>query len=222
MKEHYHGHRQRLKERYLKEPESLYDYEVVELLLGYVLRGRDVKPQAKELIEKAGSLNSILGFDHKKVKGLGKEAEIFFGAVKELFSRIGYEDIDTESIILNKPEKAAAFLKYKIGYESKEHFVALLMDVNKKLLGFKTFASGTVDRLAVFPREIAEEALAKKASFVILAHNHPSGSLSPSEEDIDLTEKLVNALGSLDIVVADHIIISKTGFYSFKREQLMV
>lgn len=69
MKEHYHGHRDRLKKRFRKEPESLYDYEVVELLLGYVLRGRDVKPHAKELLEKAGGMSSILGFDPAKVKG---------------------------------------------------------------------------------------------------------------------------------------------------------
>lgn len=221
MKEHYHGHRQRLKERYLKEPESLYDYEVVELLLGYVLKGRDVKPQAKELIEKAGSLNSLLAYDPEQVKGLGKEAKIFFGALKELYSRISYEDIDEDAVVMDKPEKAAAFLKYKIGYEDKEQFVALFIDVNKKLLGFKNLFSGTVDKLAVYPREIAQEALTKKASYVIIAHNHPSGSTEPSVEDIDLTDKLVNALGSLDIVIIDHIIISKKGFYSFKRNHLL-
>jgi len=222
MKEHYHGHRDRLKQRYLKEPESLYDYEVIELLLGYVIKGRDVKPQAKELIERAGSLNSILGFDASKIKGLGKEADIFFGVMKELFSRIGYEDLQSESVVLDKPEKAASFLRYKIGYEDKEHFVALFLDINKNLISFKNLFSGTVDRLSVYPREIAEEAIAKKASFVLVSHNHPSGNLTPSEEDIKLTDKLINALDSLDIKMADHIIISKKGFYSFKREKVIV
>lgn len=221
MKEHYHGHRDRLKHRFKKEPESLYDYEVVELLLGYVLRGRDVKPQAKELLEKAGSLSAILGYDPSNVKGLGDEARVFFGAVREFFSRIGYEEADREAVIIDKPEKAASFLRFKIGYDNKEHFLALFLDVNKKLVGFKSLFKGTVDRLAVYPREIAEEAIAKKATHVIVAHNHPTGNLNPSEEDIILTDKLIKALAALDINLADHIIISRTGFFSFKREQVI-
>lgn len=221
MKEHYLGHRDRLKKRFKKEPESLYDYEVVELLLGYVLRGRDVKPQAKELLEKSGSMSGILAFDPSKVKGLGDEAQIFFGAVREFYSRIAYEEADREAVILDNPEKVAAFLRFKIGYDHKEQFLALFLDINKKLLGYKSLFKGTVDRLAVYPREIAEEAITKKATFVIVAHNHPTGRLNPSEEDIILTDKLIKALAALDINLADHIIISRTGFFSFKREQVI-
>lgn len=221
MKEHYHGHRERLKNRFLKEPESLYDYEVVELLLGYMLRGRDVKPQAKELLEKAGSMSAILGFDPSNVKGLGKEAQAFFAAIKEFYSRIGYEEIDREAIVIDKPEKAAGFLKLKIGYDHKEQFVALFMDVNKKLLSYKPLFKGTIDRMTIYPREIAEEAISVKAAHVIVAHNHPSGNLNPSEEDINLTDKLIKALAALDINLADHIIISRHGFFSFKREQVI-
>jgi len=221
MKAHYTGHRERLKQRFLKEPESLYDYEVIELLLGYVIRGRDVKPQAKELIEKAGGLSSLLGYDPTGVKGLGSEATVFFDALKEFFSRIGYEEINREAVLLDNPEKVAGFLKYKIGYDHKENFVVLFLDVNKKLISFKNFFKGTVDKLTVYPREIAEAALSKKASFVIVAHNHPTGNLTPSEEDIRVTDKLIKALDALDIKMADHIIISRTGFYSFKREQVI-
>jgi len=221
MKEHFHGHRERLKTRFKKEPESLYDYEVVELLLGYMIRGRDVKPQAKELLEKAGSISAILAFDQSKVKGLGQEAQVFFAAIKEFFSRISYEDIDREAVVIDKPEKAAGFLKFKIGYDHKEHFVALFLDVNKNLLSYKTLFKGTIDRLAVYPREIAEEAINLKAAHVIVAHNHPSGNLHPSEEDINLTDKLIKALAALDINLADHIIISRQGFFSFKREQVI-
>ncbi len=222
MKEHYHGHRDRLKKRFRKEPESLYDYEVVELLLGYVLRGRDVKPHAKELLEKAGGMSSILGFDPAKVKGLGEEAKLFFGALREFYARAGYEELERDSIIIEKPEKAYAFLKFKIGYDEKEQFVALFLDVNKKLLGFETISKGTVDRMAVYPpREIAEHAIALKATFVIVAHNHPSGKLTPSDEDISLTDKLANALTSLDITLADHIIVSTKGFFQLKREHVI-
>ena len=220
-KVHYQGHRKRLKERFRKEPETLFDYEVIELLLGYVLRGRDVKPQAKALIERAGGISGVAGYSMADVEGLGEEARLFFDVIKELFSRVAYEDVDKETITLDKPDKAASFLRFRIGYEEKEHFAALFMDINKKLLGYKIFTKGTVDRLSVYPREIAEEALKKKASFVIIAHNHPTGSLNPSEDDINLTDKLIKALGSLDIVMADHIIISKTGFYSFKRERVI-
>jgi DNA repair protein RadC len=221
MKEHYHGHRDRLKKRFCKEPESLYDYELLELLLGYVLRGRDVKPQAKELLEDAGSLTGIFGFDASSVKGLGAEADIFFRCIKEFYARIGYEGIQRDAVVIENPEKAANFLKMKIGFESKEHLIALFMDVNKNLLGYKVFSKGTVNKLTVFPREIAEEALNKKATFVIMAHNHPSGNLTPSEEDIKLTDKVSKALAALDINLADHIIISRKGYYSFKLEQII-
>ncbi|MCD8553188.1 DNA repair protein RadC [Seleniivibrio sp.] len=221
MKEHYTGHRQRLKQRFSKEPESLYDYEVIELLLGYVIRGRDVKPQAKALIEKAGGISGVAGYSMADVEGLGDEAKFFFSVLKELYSRISYEEIEIETVTIDNPEKAASFLRFRIGYEQKEQFFALFMDVNKKLLGYKTFFKGTVDRLSVYPREIAEEALKRKASFVIVAHNHPAGSLNPSEEDITLTDKLIKALGALDIAMADHIIVSKTGFFSFKKEHVI-
>lgn len=221
MKEHYHWHRDRLKQRFRKEPESLYDYEVVELILGYVLRGRDVKPQAKALLEKAGSMSGILAFDPAQLKGLGEEAQIFFGAVREFYARIAYEEAERDAVIIDKPEKAAAFLRFKIGYDNKEHFLALFLDLNKKLLGYKNLFKGTVDRLAVYPREIAEEAITRKATHVIVAHNHPTGHLNPSEEDIILTDKLIKALAALDINLADHIIISRKGFFSFKREQVI-
>ncbi|WP_415237887.1 JAB domain-containing protein [Seleniivibrio woodruffii] len=221
MKEHYTGHRKRLKDRFAKEPESLYDYEIVELLLGYVIRGRDVKPQAKALIEKAGGISGVAGYGMADVEGLGEEAKLFFSVLKELYARIGYEDIEQEAITIDKPEKAASFLRFRIGYEQKEQFFALFMDVNKKLLGYKNFFKGTIDRLSVYPREIAEEALKKKASFVVVAHNHPSGNLNPSEDDIILTDKLIKALGALDIVMADHIIVSRTGFFSFKKEHVI-
>jgi len=221
MKEHYTGHRQRLKQRFSKEPESLYDYEVIELLLGYVIRGRDVKPQAKALIEKAGGISGVAGYSMADVEGLGEEAKTFFSVLKELYSRISYEEIEMETVTIDNPEKAASFLRFRIGYEQKEQFFALFMDVNKKLLGYRTFFKGTVDRLSVYPREIAEEALRKKASFVIVAHNHPSGNLNPSEDDITLTDKLIKALGALDIAMADHIIVSRTGFFSFKKEHVI-
>jgi len=221
MKEHYHGHRDRLKKRFQKEPDSLYDYEVIELMLGYVLRGRDVKPHAKELLEKAGGMSSILGYDPTQIKGLGDEAKIFFGALREYFARVGFEELNRDSIIIDKPEKAYAFLKFKIGYDKKEQFVALFLDVNKNLLGFENISKGTVDRMAVYPREIAEHAISLKATFVIVAHNHPSGELNPSDEDIKITDKLINGLSSLDITLADHIIISTKGFYSFKREHVI-
>lgn len=220
-KEHYHGHRDRLKKRFQKEPESLYDYELLELLLGYVLRGRDVKPQAKELLDKAGELSSILGFDPTKIKGLGGEAQIFFDALRELFTRIGFEELERDAVIVDKPEKAVAYLKNKIGYSDKEHFIALFLDINKKLLGVATVSKGTVDRMAVYPREIAQKAIELKATHVIVSHNHPSGGLNPSGDDIELTDKLTQALGALDINLADHIIISKKGFFSFKREQVI-
>jgi len=221
MEKHYHGHRRRLKDRFLKDPSSLADYELVELLLFYVIPKVDVKPQAKKILEKAGSLKKVLRTEVADIRGLGAETETYFKAIREFLLRAVYEQVKDEEFIMDKPEKVIEFLGMLIGEDVKENFVVVFLNMNKKVLGHKILFKGTVDRAAVYPREVAENALRHGAVSVMLAHNHPGGNVTPSPEDIEITDKIQAALKPLEISILDHLVVSGEKFYSFRREKLL-
>lgn len=105
-----------------------------------------------------------------------------------------------------------------LGYRECEHFVVLYLDSQHRLINTSFLFRGTIDAATVYPREVVKEALGHNAHSVILSHNHPSGKTNPSTADIQLTEKLVNALQLVDIRVLDHIIVSAVSHYSFAEE----
>lgn len=219
MEKHYHGHRSRLKEKFKANRSSLYDYEILELLLTYVNRRSDVKPIAKALLEKSESLSGLFTADIDSVTGAGPETSFFFNLIQELITRIEYQKIASEEITLNNPEVVFQFLKHLIGGGDKEQFVTLFLDTKNKLLGHKLVARGTVNTAVVYPREVAEEAIRHRASSVIISHNHPSGDLSPSPEDMVVTGKVKDALSTLDIALLDHIIVTSQGYFSFRKHR---
>lgn len=221
MSEHTKGHRQRLKERFKKGASALHDYEIMELILSYVIPRRDVKPLSKDIVEKTESLRTIFRTDLTSIKGIGDEAQLFFNILREFYARMEKGNLETEPLTLNSSAVIFKFLRSLIGVLEKEHFVGLFLDKNKRLLDHEIVSSGTLDRTAVYPREIAELALKRKASFVIIAHNHPSGSLIPSEEDVKITARIANALETLDIKLLDHIIVTDKSYLSMRAQQLM-
>jgi DNA repair protein RadC len=219
MEKHYFGHRKRLKDKFFKNPVSLEDYEILELLLGYVIRGKDTKPLAKEILKKAKGVKNIFELDAKNVKGLGKETEIFFKLIREFYLRVNRENvIESNEQILNSPEKVFDFLKFFIGFQEKEHFVAILLNSSGKVIDCKTISTGTINQAAVFVREVAEIALLHSAVSVIVAHNHPSGLLTFSENDYIVTKKIKDGLNSLEIILQDHILVTKNGYLSMRQE----
>lgn len=217
MKEHYLGHRKRLKERFNKAPESLYDYELLELLLGFVIKGKDVKPVAKEILYNAGNLQNTITFDMKEINGVGAESVLLFKLINQYIKRIEEHSCYGETYCVDSPDSVFNFLKHLIGAEGKEHFVTIFLDGKNSIISHKVATTGTVNQAAVYPREIARQALDENAVSVIFAHNHPSGNTSPSDDDILLTHKLVDTLKLLDIRVLDHLIICREGFYSLKK-----
>ncbi|MBZ4672796.1 MAG: repair protein RadC [Deferribacteraceae bacterium] len=217
MEKHYLGHRKRLKERFLSNPDSLQDYEILELLLGYVVRGKDTKPYAKELIKVCGGLNNIFSYDIGSIKGLGFETETFFKLLKEFLFRIERGVVKDKKEILNSPESVFDFLKYKIGYENKEKFVVILLNSKGELLEYKIFDTGTVNQAVVFVREVAEFAVKGGAVSAIVAHNHPSGVLKFSNSDYDLTIKIKSGLEILEIILQDHILVCKDTYLSMRQ-----
>ncbi len=210
------GHRQRLRERFLRAGlNGLQDYEALELLLTYAIPRQDVKPLAKLLLEEFGSVEKVLDASPAELlelPGVGATAATLIVLLKQLCAK--YLEQKASAVdLLDSPAKVVNFLRMKLGGGKKETFMVLFLNAQNHLIAFDSFA-GTVDRATVYSREVAERALLTRASAVIAAHNHPSGVCTPSPEDIKLTLRLKAALDSLGIKLLDHLIVTPSAHRS--------
>ncbi len=221
---HYINHRKRLRERFQKTgAEGMYDYELLELLLTYSIPRRDVKPVAKMLIGKFGSLSGVLDADRRELeglKGVGAMSATLIRLVKELYGSYLAENMKRGDI-LSSPEAVLKFLRVRLAGLVNEAFMVIFMNVKNEVIDYTILHEGTVDNVAVYPRRIIESALGRHAAGIILVHNHPSGNPTPSGEDKRLTRDIADAALTLDIRVLDHIIVGKDGYYSFIENGLL-
>lgn len=218
------GHRKRLKERFLSAPESLPDYELLELILFNAFPRRDVKPYAKELINKFGNFSTIINLDPTKTKDLENNitnsVDLQFNIIKESIRRVLKGNI-RDVTLLNNITSVYDYLRMSIGQSNVEHFKVLYLNTKNHLIADELMQSGTVDQTTIYPREIVKRAIYHDASAVIITHNHPSGVAKPSSADITITHKIVNACKAVDIKVHDHIIVARNKIFSFKTENLL-
>jgi DNA repair protein RadC len=223
-KPHYINHRSRLRARFRKAgADGMHDYELLELLLTYSIPRRDVKPAAKKLIEKFGSLSGVLDAEQKElegVKGLGAMLASLIRLVKELYSTYLSEEI-MERDVLSSPESVLNFVRVKLAGLTNEAFMVIYMNVKNEVIEHTLLYEGTVDNVAVYPRRVIESALSHHASGIILIHNHPSGNTMPSGEDRVLTQEIAQTANTLDIRVLDHLIVGKDGYFSFMENSLL-
>jgi len=199
------------------------DYEVVEFLLTLGTPRRDCKQMAKQVIKKFGGLRGALDAtidDLRQVKGIGPENAFGLKLFQAISERYAKEKIP-KKILLDSPKAVADYLRGKIGREKKEHFFILCLDARNNLIKINNVAIGTLNANLVHPREVFKEAIRSLSVQVILAHNHPSGDLIPSKEDIKVTKDLVAAGKIIGIDVLDHIIVSSSGFCSLKERNLI-
>lgn len=220
------GHRERLRKRYIKSGlEGFNDYEVLELLLTYSIARKDVKPIAKELIEKFGTIDEIAKSDVKsllEVDGIGEGSAVFLKLIGDIALTLYREKIEDKDILTIKSKNSLlSYLRGEIGYSPREEFKILFLDTSNKLIASETLFSGTIDKSAIYPREIVERVIKNRAKSVIFAHNHPSGSISPSKKDIELTQYMYDSLKLLEIRLLDHIIVTKNSYFSFLEEGLI-
>ncbi|MFL0797098.1 MAG: DNA repair protein RadC [Cellvibrionaceae bacterium] len=108
---------------------------------------------------------------------------------------------------LTSPDTTRDYLKVRLGDMEREVFCMIYLDSQHGILGFEEIFQGTIDAAVVYPREVVKAALNKNAAAVILSHNHPSGSLEPSQADIDITKRIGAALGTVDIRLLDHLVV---------------
>jgi DNA repair protein RadC len=220
----YLGHRKRLKERFAESGAAgLRDYELVELLLSYSIPHRDTKPYAKRLLAVFKNLRSVLEADLmslEKLGGLPTQSALHFKAMGDLF-RLSSREQFKRGRPLSGPGDAADFLREQIGAKAREVFAVLYVDHRNHLLSYEALQEGTVDHTAVYPREILRKALDLNASGLLLAHNHPGGSLEASEGDRQLTRQIVTAGRAMGLTVHDHLIVTAEGHFSFRQAGLL-
>lgn len=216
---HYHGHRERLRQRLLESGgASLADYEVLELLLFGAKPRADVKPLAKALLTRFGSLPAVIGADQyalEQISGMGPAAIAALKIVQECAARMAREEVLDRPVIASW-DRLLAYCRIVMAQEKVEQFRVLFLDRKNKLIADETQQRGTVDHTPVYPREVVKRALELGATGVILVHNHPSGDPTPSRADIEMTKELSEAMHRLGIQIHDHVIIASSGNVSFK------
>lgn len=223
-KPHWQGHRDRLRTKLIKRgADALEDYELLETLLFAFIPRRDVKPIAKQLLSRFGSLSAIMAAepdDLIKVDGVGPTVSAYIKATREIGARASRENIQAQPVI-SSWTALLSYVRTSLQHEKREQFRVMFLDNKNQLIADELMGQGTVDHAPVYPREIARRALELAASSLILIHNHPSGDPKPSRADIDITHEIIDALRSLNITVHDHLIAAKTGVTSFKTEGLI-
>lgn len=223
QKPEYSGHRNRIKEKYRKGGlDGWLDYEILELALTYIIPRKDTKPIAKELLVRYKTISGVLGADNKdleSVKGISTHSALFIKFLKDI-AILYLKDSIYQRDLLSSPQIVVEYLTASLKGSSNEEFIMLFLDSRNQLIAQETIKSGTVNQTVVFPRTVVERALYHHSVGVIIAHNHPSGALEPSQEDRDITKVIKNALKTVDIALLDHIIIGGNGFFSFKEKNI--
>ena len=238
-KRHYHGHRNRLHDRFQQNgSEGLADYELLELVLFYSTDIRDTKPIAKDMIERFGSLGAILAAEPLRYKeSIGasnggnhyheaKHGEDFrythslLKAIRALHERILREEIKARPVI-SSWTALIDYLSAVMTHEPAEHFRILFLDRKNILIKDEVQSRGTVDHTPLYPREVVKRALDLAASSIIMVHNHPSGDPTPSHADIDMTKRVIDALKPVNIQLHDHVIVGKNQHTSFRSSGLI-
>ena len=221
---HYHGHRERLRKRFLEAGESaLADYELIELILFRVIPRRDVKPLAKELLRRFGSFADVVAAPLprlKEVEGISEGAALEFKIVEAGARRFAKGQIKKRHS-LGSWSQVIDYCRTVMAFEDHEEFRVLFLDKKNGLIADESQGTGTVDHTPVYPREVVKRALELAASAIILVHNHPSGDPTPSTQDVKMTLDIIAIAAPLGVTVHDHIIVGRQGHASLKGMRLI-
>jgi DNA repair protein RadC len=221
---HYHGHRERLRERfYGAGPEALSDYELLEMALFPALPRRDTKPLAKALLKTFGSFAEVIHAPVarlREVEGIGEASINQIKLLAAAADRVAKGEI-RRKIALSSWNDVIEYCRTGMAFADKEQFRLLFLDKRNQLIADEIQQTGTVDHTPVYPREVIKRALELSATALILVHNHPSGDPTPSQADIQMTKAIVDIASPLGISVHDHIIVGKNGHASLKGMRLI-
>ena len=218
------GHRSRLRQKFLQGGlDSFLNYEIIELLLTLGTPRKDCKQIAKMAIKKFKGLRGVLDAsldDLRQIDGIGPSNVFGLKLFQAISERYAKEKIPSNTSLTTLHE-ISDYLKKKLGREKKEHFATLLLDSQHNMISFNNISTGILNESLVHPREVFEPAIKSLAAGIIIAHNHPSGDLEPSIEDIKITQRLVSVGDLTGIKVIDHVIVSSKGYISLKEKGLL-
>jgi DNA repair protein RadC len=221
---HYHGHRQRLRQRFLAAGgDAVADYEVLELILFRAIPQRDVKPLAKALLAEFGSFSEVIAAPVERLKqvdGLGEAAIAELKIVQAAATRLARGQVKGRHV-LSSWSNVLDYCRTAMAFDDREQLRVLFLDKRNALIADEVQQTGTVDHTPVYPREVVKRALELSATAVILVHNHPSGDPTPSRADVEMTRAIVEVARPLGIAVHDHIIVGKDGHASLKSMRLI-
>ncbi len=221
---HYHGHRERLRQKFSRSGAStLADYELLELLLFRFVPRVDTKPVAKGLLQRFGSISGVLGATEREltqVPKIGTNAARDIKVVAAISSQSLRSEIQQKTV-LSSWSSVIDYCNATMAHEKVEQFRILFLDKKNALIADEVQQTGTIDHTPVYPREVIKRALEVSASALILVHNHPSGDPTPSRADIEMTRTIIESAAPMGIVIHDHIIVGKQGHASMKGLQLI-
>ncbi|MEQ1542249.1 MAG: DNA repair protein RadC [Novosphingobium sp.] len=218
------GHRARLRSRLLTGGEAaLADYELLEYLLMTAIPRKDMKPLAKSLLKRFGTLAGVFNADPRALAqhpGMGETSAAAIKIVALATRRLARTGVQ-EQPVLGSWQALIDYLTVDMAHLNHERVRVLYLDTRNRLILDHLLTDGSIDEAAIHPREVVKQALDLGASALILVHNHPSGSPEPSRADIQITGRIAEAGRLLGIVVHDHVIIGKEGHVSLKAKGLI-
>lgn len=219
----YLGHRERLRRRFLLGGgRDMPDYELLEPLLTIAIPRRDVKPLAKELIRKFGSFAEVVNAPLEElmlVKGVKENTAAVLRIVRECSVRSSWQSLKgTDAPVISDFDAMVDYCRSAMAYQMVEEFRIIFLNSKLYVIGEEIQQRGTVDQVAIHPREVIKSAMMHGASAMILVHNHPSGIVTPSKADMEITKRIKEAAEAVSIRLFDHLIISKSSVYSFHNQ----
>jgi len=218
------GHRELMRERYFKNGiDSFAPHEVLEIVLYYSRPRGDTNELAHRLINEFGSLPNVFDAninDLCNVKGVGRQTAVLIKLVADLFGYYHKIRWSLKPRLTNVTE-VGVYAVDMVGDRTVESFFVLCLDPLRTVMAWSEVERGTVSEANVNIRKVVESAIRNRAHSVVLVHNHPSGSLHPSEEDINVTYKICQAFDAIGIPVIDHIIVGGRSFMSMCERRLM-
>lgn len=220
---HYHGHRERLREKLRRDSTTLADYELLELVLGLVHRRKDTKPLAKLLLQRFKNMRGVFSAQPEElrtIKDFGPSLESFWQLLAELKARIDEAPV-TSKVVFSSPRVVADVAMARLGDRTSEEFWVALVDNKNRLMAWERLSKGTVDQAPVYPREVLGLALERKASGIVMVHNHPGGDPRPSAADIELTRRIGRVAEELGVRMLDHLIVAESEYFSFQSQGML-
>jgi len=204
--------------------EALSSQEILALILGRGIKGESVIVTAQKLLSKFGNLRNLASASMEEltqIKGIGPAKAAQLKATFELSKRLENSSTEGQKITVKSPEDVIKAARNLLKGKKKEHFLVLCLDTRNHLIKTSTVSIGSLDCSIVHPREVFKDAISSSAASVIFIHNHPSGDPTPSEDDIKMTKRLIEAGEIIGIEVLDHIIICDSEHLSMKAKNLV-